>query len=215
MTIVVTADIIGSRQLADRAAAQRAFDDTIARVERDFPVATQGLRPTVGDEQQAVYPTLEAALGVILLLRLALPDGVEFRYGIGIGDVGTVPSTASEQGIADGPGWWAARSAIEHLEALQRRTAPQARSWIVAHESEQDRYADAVRWANAYLLGRDEIIGAMSERVRRLTYGRCLSRTQSELATTEGITQSAVSQSLSTSGAAAVVEGFRLLGVTP
>jgi hypothetical protein len=215
MTIVVTADIIGSRQLADRTGAQRAFDETIARVERDFSVATQGLRPTVGDEQQAIYPTLEAALGAILLLRLALPDGVEFRYGIGIGDVGTVPSAASAQGIADGPGWWAARTAIERVEALQKRAAPQARSWIVAHESARNQSAAAVRWANAYLLTRDEIVGAMSERVRRLTYGRCLSQTQSELAAAEGITQSAVSQSLSTSGAASIVEGFRLLDVKP
>ncbi|MGO1508488.1 MAG: SatD family protein [Microbacteriaceae bacterium] len=211
MTVVVTADIIGSRQLADRAEAQRAFDETIARVESDLPVATQGLRPTVGDEQQAIYPTLEAALGAILLLRLALPDGVEFRYGIGIGQVGRVPSSKSELGISDGPGWWAARSAVEHVVALQKRAAPQARSWIVAHDTVAESYTDAVRWANAHLLTRDEIVGAMSERVRRLTYGRCLSLTQRELAAAEGITQSAVSQGLSSSGAAAVVEGFRLL----
>jgi len=210
MTVAVTADIIGSRQLADRAEAQRAFDATIARVELDLPVATRGLRPTVGDEQQAIYPTLESALGALLLLRLALPDGVEFRYGIGIGDIGTVRSTASADGIPDGPGWWAARKAIEHVETLQRRAAPQARSWIVAHDS-VGRQADAVRWANAYLLTRDEIVGGMSERVRRLTYGRCLSQTQRELAAAEGITQSAVSQGLSTSGASAIVEGFRLL----
>jgi hypothetical protein len=211
MTIAVTADIIGSRRLADRAAAQRAFDTAIAQVERDLPVATLGLKPTVGDEQQAVYPTLDAALGAILLLRLALPDGAEFRYGIGIGDVNRVPSTASAAGISEGPGWWAARSAIEHVEMLQKRTAPQARSWVVADESVADQQADAVRWANAYLLTRDEIIGAMSERVRRLTYGRCLGRTQRELADAEGITQSAVSQGLATAGAAAIVEGFRLL----
>lgn len=213
MTIAVTADIIGSRKFIDRTEAQRALDATIARVERDLPVATHGLRPTVGDEQQAVYPTLEAALGAILLLRLALPEGVEFRYGIGIGDVGRVPSSASAEGIPDGPGWWAARNAVEHVEALQKRAAPQARSWVIAHESAQKQHRDAVRWTNAYLLSRDEIIGAMSERVRRLTYGRCLARTQRELAAAEGITQSAVSQGLSTAGAAAIVEGFRLLGL--
>lgn len=213
MAVAVTADIIGSRRLPDRGEAQRAFDSVIAGVERDLPVAVRGLRPTVGDEQQAVYPTLEAALGSLLLLRLALPDGIEFRYGIGIGDVGTVASAAVDQGIPDGPGWWAARSAIEQVESLQRRTAPQARSWIVAHESAEVT-ADAVRWANAYLLSRDELVGAMSERTRRLAYGRCLSRTQSELAASEGITQSAVSQALSSSGAAGVVQGFRLLGLT-
>lgn len=211
MAVAVTADIIGSRLLADRGEAQRAFDEAIARVERDLPVATYGLRPTVGDEQQAIYPNLEAALGAILLLRLALPEGVEFRYGIGIGEVGRVPSATSAQGIPDGPGWWAARNAIERVGELQKRAAPQARSWIVAHESTGDQHAGAVRWANAYLLARDEIVGAMSERVRRLTYGRCLSLTQRELADAEGITQSAVSQGLSASGASVIVEGFRLL----
>lgn len=211
MAIAVTADIIGSRKLVDRAAAQRAFDAAIAQVERDLPVAVSGLEPTVGDEQQAVYPTVDSALGATLLLRLALPDGVEFRYGIGIGDVNRVPTTASAAGISEGPGWWAARTAIEHVEMLQKRTAPQARTWIIADESVAAQHADTVRWANAYLLARDEIIGTMSERVRRLTYGRCLARTQRELAEAEGITQSAVSQGLSTAGAAAIVEGFRLL----
>lgn len=213
MAVAVTADIIGSRQLDDRVEAQRAFDTTIARVDADLPLATQRLQPTVGDEQQGVYPTLDAAIASLLLLRLALPDGVEFRFGIGIGAVRRIPSDSSPDGIPDGPGWWAARNAIEHVQTLQQRAAPGARSWIVAHSS-ADRPTAEVRWANAYLLARDELIGAMSERTRRLTYGRCLGRTQRELAAQEGITQSAVSQGLATAGAAAVVEGFRLLDVS-
>ena len=55
MTVAVTADIIGSRQLDDRVDAQRVFDEVIARVEADLPLATRPLTPTVGDEQQAVY----------------------------------------------------------------------------------------------------------------------------------------------------------------
>lgn len=212
MAVAVTADIIGSRQLDDRVEAQRVFDTTIADVDAELPLATQRLRPTVGDEQQAVYPTLDAALASLLLMRLALPDGIEFRFGIGIGDVGRIPSSASPDGIPEGPGWWAARSAIEHVQTLQKRAAPEARSWIVAHESAAPQ-REQVRWANAYLLARDELIGGMSARIRRLTYGRCLDRTQRELAAQEGITQSAVSQALTSAGAAAVVEGFRLLDV--
>ncbi len=212
MAIAVTADIIGSRQLDDRVEAQRQFDAAIARADDDLPLATQRLRPTVGDEQQAVYPTLDAALASLLLIRLALPDGVEFRFGVGIGDVERIPSAASPDGIPEGPGWWAARSAIEHVQTMQRRAAPEARSWIVAHESAGDQGLQ-VRWANAYLLARDELIGAMSARIRRLTYGRCLARTQRELAASEGITQSAVSQALTSAGSAAIVEGFRLLDV--
>ncbi|MFS2241762.1 MULTISPECIES: SatD family protein [unclassified Microbacterium] len=212
MVIAVTADIIGSRQLDDRVAAQRHFDTAIVRAEQDLPLATQPLRPTVGDEQQGVYPTLDAALASVLLIRLALPDGVEFRFGVGVGDVGVIPSAASREGIPEGPGWWAARSAIEHVQTLQRRAAPEARSWIAVDESAQ-MPAEQVRWANAYLLARDELVGGMRERLRRLTYGRCLGRTQRELAEQEGITQSAVSQALTAAGSAAVVEGFRLLDI--
>ena len=58
MVIAVLADIVGSRRLDDRTAAQRVLDDTIAAVEVDLPLATQPLTPTVGDEQQGVYRDL-------------------------------------------------------------------------------------------------------------------------------------------------------------
>ena len=209
MPVVVTADIVGSRRLADRASAQRALDDAIARVEQDLPVADRPLRPTVGDEQQGVYPSLNAALAALLLLRLALPDDIDCRFGLGVGAIGAVPS--AHGAIPDGPGWWAARAAIEHVHALQQRAVPALRTWVVADEGETDAARSAVPFANAYLLARDQLIDEMTERTRRLTYGRCLDRTQRELADAEGISQSAVSQALAASGAAALVEGFRLL----
>lgn len=209
MSVAVTVDIVGSRRLPDRDAAQRVLDDAIARVERDLPVAETALHPTVGDELQGVYPTLDAASATTLLLQLALPDTVQCRFGLGIGATGVVQSAAG--GIPDGPGWWAARAAIEHVHALQQRTVPSSRTWVVAHEGETDAAHAAARSANAYLLARDQVVGAMSERARRLTYGRCFGATQRVLAEQEGITQSAVSQLLAASGAAAVVEGFRLL----
>lgn len=209
MTVAVIADMIGSRRLSDRAAAQRILDDTIARVENDFPLATQPLRPTVGDEQQGVYASLGDALSSLLLLQLALPDDIECRFGLGVGPVGTVPSAAGE--LSDGPGWWVAREAINTVSAKQQRAAPSARTWVVASSGEDAEMHATVDLANAYLLTRDHLVGAMSERTRRITYGRCHGRTQRELAEAEGITQSAVSQSLASAGAAAIVEGFRAL----
>lgn len=213
MNVAVTADIVGSRSLPDRAGAQRILDDAIAGIERDVPLAIRPLRPTVGDEQQGVYPSVNAALAALLLLQLALPDGVECRFGIGVGEIGTIPAAAG--GIPDGPGWWAARAAIEHVHALADRAVPRARTWVVAAD---DVPAEAVRdlsVANAYALARDELVGAMSERTRRLVYGRCLERTQRDLADAEGVTQSAVSQALTGAGASAIVYGYRgLLDVT-
>ncbi|WP_460776505.1 SatD family protein [Microbacterium sp. GXF7504] len=206
---VVTADIIGSRSLPDRAGAQRAIDAAVARVESDLPTAQQPFTPTVGDELQAVYPTLEAALAAVLLLRLALPDGVDCRFGIGLGAVGVIPSAAGD--VAEGPGWWAARAAIETLHAKQVRALPNVRTWIGAADDADDDTRRLVRTANAYAWSRDELVSAMSERTRRLVYGRCLGATQRALAETEGITQSAVSQALTAAGAAAVVAGFTQL----
>ncbi|MBU4465845.1 MAG: SatD family protein [Actinobacteria bacterium] len=206
MPITVIADIIASRLLPDREHAQRILDATIARVENDLPLATQPLRPTVGDEQQGVYPTLDAALASLLLLQLALPDDVECRYGIGVGAISTVVSAGS--GVPEGPGWWVAREAIDTVHAMQQRAAPRARSWIVVAPEEDEVMSTIVDFSNAYLLARDQIVVGMTERARRLTYGRCLRRPQRELARAEGITQPAVSQALATAGSLAIVEGF-------
>lgn len=209
MSIAVIADIIGSRRLADRESAQRTLDHAIGATHADLPLARQPFRPTAGDEQQAVYDTLEAALASTLLLQLALPDAVAFRFGIGIGALAPIPSAAGE--IPEGPAWWAAREAIETVHAKQRRAAPSARAWVVGGSDETDGMSMSVPLANAYLLARDQLVTAMSERTRRLTYGRCLDRPQKELAEAEGVTQSAVSQALSGAGASAIVEGFHAL----
>ncbi|WP_029145757.1 SatD family protein [Microbacterium luticocti] len=208
MTAAVIVDIVGSRRIEDRPAAQRALDDALAALERDLPGAQVPLHPIVGDEMQGVFGGLDAALRATLLFQLALPDAVQCRFGIGLGPVGEVPSASG--GISDGPGWWAARAAIEAVEALAVRAVPSARTRVAA-SGDDEGIGDAVRRANAYLLARDQLVAGMSERTRRLTHGRCLGRTQRALAAAEGITQSAVSQALRTSGAAAVVAGFRLL----
>ncbi|GAA2005925.1 SatD family protein [Microbacterium ulmi] len=209
MDIAVTVDIVGSRRLEDRDAAQRALDEAITRVERDLPLAVRALRPTVGDEQQGVYASLDAAMASLLLLQLALPDGVACRFGLGVGAIGSVASVRGD--IPDGPGWWAARAAIETVHAMEQRAVPSSRTWVAASEDQPPSVHEDVRRANAYLLARDALVAGMSERARRLTYGRCLGATQRELAKAEGITQPAVSQLLANAGAQAIVEGFRLL----
>ena len=62
--------------------------------------------------------------------------------------------------------------------------------------------------ANANLLLRDQLIGAMSHRARRLAFGRLMGASQTELAMQEGITQPAVSKALRRSGATALLLGL-------
>lgn len=209
MVIAVLADIVGSRRLDDRTAAQRVLDDTIAAVEVDLPLATQPLTPTVGDEQQGVYRDLSDAMVSLLMIQLRLPDGIAFRFGIGVGEVRPVKSVHRE--LADGPGWYAARAAIETVHAREGRAVPRTRSWIVGAPGQDEVMESTIAASNAYLLVRDEVVGAMSERERRLTYGRLLGRSQQELATEEGITQPSVSKSLRTAGTAALIEGVAAL----
>jgi hypothetical protein len=215
MAVAVIVDIVGSRRIADRTAAQRTIDGVLQRVAEDGPPADVRLHPIVGDEMQGVYPHRDAALMATLLFQLALPDGVECRFGVGLGEAGEIPSASG--GISEGTAWWAARAAIEDVEALAGRAVPSART-RVARWSVDAGSVDAVggdgddlRVANAYLLARDHLVAQMSERTRRLAYGRCMGATQRSLAEAEGITQSAVSQALATSGAPALIEGFRLL----
>lgn len=210
MVIAVLADIVGSRKLDDRTAAQRVFDETIASVQAELPVALQPLTPTVGDEQQGVYRDLGEAMTSLLMIQLRLPDGLAFRFGIGVGEVRAVDSVHGE--LADGPGWYAARAAIEIVHERESRAVPRTRTWIVGAPGQDEVMDTTIAASNAYLLVRDELVGAMSERERRLTCGRLLGRSQQELAAEEGISQPSVSKSLKRAGTAAVIEGVAALG---
>lgn len=209
MVIAVIADIVGSRELGDRSAAQRALDETIAQVELDRPLAVQPLTPTVGDEQQGVYRALPDALLSLLMIQLRLPEGLAFRFGIGVGEVRSVASVHRD--LADGPGWYAARAAIEIVHAREQRAVPRTRTWIVGAPGQDEVMENVIAASNAYVLARDELVGAMSERERHLTYGRLVGRSQQELAAQEGISQPSVSKSLRSAGAAALIEGVAAL----
>ncbi len=210
MSVAVTADIVGSRTLDDRVGAQRLLEGAVARVESDFPLAERALRPTVGDELQGVYPTLAAASASLLLIRLALPDGVECRFGIGVGPIDDVPSVTIGT-ISEGPAWWAARAAIDAVHAKQSRSLPGVRTWAAAADGQDATARELVRLANSGFVARDQLVTAMTERARRIAYGRCLGDTQRAIAAAEGITQSAVSQALAASGGAVLVDAVQTL----
>ena len=142
MTVAVIADIVASRRLDDRAAAQRQIARVIERVETDLPAARQPLTPTVGDELQGQYDRLDDALASLLLVRLALPDDIDCRFGVGVGDVR--PIVLDDRTVPEGPAWWAARQAVETVERMQQRAAPFARTWITAAEGEDAAMVDTV-----------------------------------------------------------------------
>lgn len=200
-------DIVGSRDLVDRAGAQRAVEDAFARAARRVPLAAP-LWATVGDEFQAVAARLADALWTAGVVRLLLPDGVDVRTGIGRGEIRDVaPAGATGAPIQDGSAWWAAREAVDEAHARADGDAPYSRTWYVG----PDEDAAAVALVDAQLVLRDRMIDGMTVTQRAYAGASALGRTQAEIAAERGVSQSAVSQSLRRSGGAALVASLRLL----
>ena len=213
---VVIGDLVGSRGAPNRRALHRAVEKALVSVNAAVPAVTE-LRITVGDEFQGAYDTLGAAIEAALRVRLELLPSADVRVGIGRGPVQLLDA---ERGIEDGPGWWAARAAIEEVEQAAARAAtrhlrtayrpaPEHSGAAVPDGPGRGADADAV---NAALLCRDHLVGSLSQRSVRLLRGLMDPHvTQSELATLEGISASAVSQRVRADGIGAVLAAEDLL----
>jgi len=213
----VLADIVGSRALADRARAQTDILEALT-------VATDGLdlrRPpwaTVGDEFQVVLAAPEDAVVYTARVHLLLPPGVGLRFGIGLGRVLHLDATGRDDApLEDGPAWWAAREAIDHAHRLQDAGNASARTWMAdaregVDQEQTGRRGDVdTAWANALLVVRDHVILRMKARERRIAARLLMGDTQVDIARTEDIVQSAVSQSVHRSGASELLRIQRLL----
>ena len=154
--VAVIVDIVRSRDLPDRARAQRAVLDAFAAAEEGTDV-TRGLWATVGDEFQAVYPNAETALRVTTLAMLLLPAGIAVRCGFGSGEAIEIAD-----GVADGSAWWRAREAIDEAHRREDTGQRAVRSWHVGGEGHD---GDMI---SAFLQLRDHIVGRMKVRERRI-----------------------------------------------
>lgn len=197
--VAVIADVIRSRSYGDRSAVQRDVERMLRSVTAAFP-PVQGFSPTVGDELQAVYSTRNEALAATLYAGLLHEQGPELRFGLGQGETYSVTSGSSES-IQDGPGWWRAREAVEVAEQRQART-PHLRSRFLGPQQQDDALA------NAYLLARDHVLASMTPRARRYARGVLEGKSQKQIAAELGVSQSAVSQALRSSGAAGLIAGL-------
>ncbi|WOF21614.1 SatD family protein [Microbacterium betulae] len=195
MPVAVIADIVSSRASTSRDDVQREIETSAVEVDRTYPRAVLPWYPTVGDEFQATFRTIEDALVSTLYLQLALPENVGCRFGLGVGGVVTVASQLADR-IQDGPGWWAARAAVEHAHALEDGKLHGARSWLVVDEDASAHERGMAGVVNAYLLARDQSIADMGPRARRAAFDLWRGLPQKEIAASEGISPSAVSQAL-------------------
>ncbi|HET7665493.1 MAG TPA: SatD family protein [Mycobacterium sp.] len=193
-------DVVGSRRVADRRAAHRALNRALDDV---APGAIDPPAFTVGDEFQGSYPTVGAAIDAALSLRLAVGPAIDVRFGIGWGEVTMLDASA---GIQDGPGWWAAREAIEWTASAQRQPA-----LAMVRTSFRGNDRNDVDAINAALLCRDHLIGSLDDRSLRILKGLLTNHTKKEIAAVEGISASAVSQRAGREGLDLIVQASHYL----
>ncbi|KUI21863.1 RNA polymerase subunit sigma-70 [Mycobacterium sp. GA-1285] len=178
-------DVIGSRRLADRTATHRALSTALVEAAGG---ALDAPAFTVGDEFQGSYRTVGAAIEAAFAIRLAVAPGIDVRFGIGWGAVTILDS---DSGIQDGPGWWAAREAIEWTASAQRQPGLALVRTSFRAEDDVRHDLDAI---NAALLCRDHLIGSLDDRSLRIVKGLLTGKTKKDIAAAEGISASAVSQ---------------------
>ena len=204
--VALIGDLVGSRRSASRSEVQQRLVDALA-VTNEMTPSVQELAPTIADEFQGVYDDVGSALRASLVVRLALPADVDCRCGIGVGTLEFV-GTAEYGHTQDGPAWWAARDAIVEAKRRESGQNKRLRSWIVVPETEGGVDVGLV---NAFLLCRDELVSRLDARQRRLVLGVLRGTSQKDLAATEGISPSAVSQSLHRAGAFAIIGATELV----
>lgn len=200
--VALIADIVGSRALADRDGAQERTLDAFRQAEErwrpDVPAYA-----TVGDEFQAVCGSVEQAIFSTTVLLLLLPDELELRFGLGVGDDRVLEASGAAGTIRDGSAWWRARDAIDAVKRAERSGRSQTRTGFV-HDGGTDEQR-----IRGLLLLRDHIVVGMRPRDRRIALAGLDEVPQATTAASEGIGQSAVSQSWHRSGAVSIVEMLR------
>ena len=198
-------DLVGSRTSLDRSTLHEAFRDLVSEANATL-VPLVPLRIQLGDEFQGCFATVGEAVHATLWLGLHLAPDAQLRHGIGWGPVTVLDE---DPRVEDGPGWWAARAAIDEVKVLAAKPATRRLRTAYRRAPGSDGPdADAV---NAALMCRDQMVGSVSERSLRLLRGTVDGRTQTELADDEGISASAVSQRVRRDGLAVIVTADELL----
>ncbi len=202
----VIGDVVGSRGSADRVALHERLVAALGLVnERFSPVVP--LRITIGDEYQGAFAHVGEALSATLRLRLLVHPAFDLRHGVGWG-VTTVLS--EEPRVEDGPGWWAAREAIDAVAHDQAHGARRLLRTAYRRAPESATGPDPAA-INAALISRDTLLGAASPRSWGVLRGLLTGMSQQEIARVEGVSASAVSQRIRRDGLGALVAADELL----
>ena len=112
--IAIIADIVQSRKLPRREEIQARLASCLERANRANPSSLASkFTITLGDESQALFQSPLGLLKALDEISFGMYP-VRLRYGIGLGEITTVIDPELSLG-ADGPAYWNAREAIQHV----------------------------------------------------------------------------------------------------
>jgi hypothetical protein len=195
-------DVVDSRHAEDREVLHRDLSRALSDIAGN---AIDAPAFTVGDEFQGSYAGVGAAISAALSLRLQVAPDIDIRFGIGWGQATVLDL---ETGIQDGPGWWAAREAIEWTAVTQKQSGLTTVRTSYRTGDPSGPAADAI---NAALMCRDHMLGSLDDRSIRIMRGLVQNRSKRDLAAEEGISPSAVSQRAARDGLDLIVAASQRL----
>jgi hypothetical protein len=196
--VAVLGDVVASRSHGNRQALQRTLEAAFVRVAGAVR-AIQPFTMTIGDEFQALFRSVAAALEATLRLRLLLIDEVDVRLGVGYGAVAALDEGREPFG-QDGPGWWRARQALENVADAQHRYG-WPRTWRTGWIDAGERGGPV----HGYLMLRDQLIAGFDRVDADITLALLDGETQSAMANRLGVDRSAVSRRVASHGISAIL----------
>ncbi len=194
----VIGDVVGSRQVASRSGLQSRLDRSLGSINGSLnPI--QPMTPTIGDEFQGMFATIEEAIEASFRLRVELMTKVDLRIGIGWGTLRTEDPRRTPFG-QDGPCWWRAREALEELARTERSNQEPHSLRTVCRTATREEPA-----YNAILVLRDQLLSAIDERdatILRMLIGGA---SQQDAADRLGLNKSSISRRMQSHGLVALL----------
>lgn len=118
--IAIIADIKGSKKLDNRSLVQEKLKNVLQNINTKYAyVITSNFTITLGDEFQGVLNDGVHVMDILFEIEKVMYP-VQLRYGIGVGNITTHINKEISIG-ADGPAYYCARAAIEHLKEKEKR----------------------------------------------------------------------------------------------
>jgi len=194
----VIGDVVGSRQAASRSRLQSRLDQSLAVI-NDSMKPIQPMTPTIGDEFQGMFATIEEAIEASFRLRVELKRKVDVRIGIGWGTLRTQDPRRTPFG-QDGPCWWRAREALQELARTERSNQEPHSLRTVCRTDTREEAA-----YNAILVLRDQLLSAIDDHdatILRLLIGGA---SQQDAADRLGLNKSSISRRMQSHGLAALL----------